>query len=733
MASLILSCEKREWDNPFDPDCPKEVFTPSNFKAEQLSNSVKLIWSQSNTHISGFKIERKVADDSWEIVTILGKSITTYNDDKLINDKLHQYRLYTYAGQNESNKVTTQITPKIPPSTITLAATNSTVSTATLNGTVNANGASTTVTFEYGETTAYGQTFTASPSPVTGNSETSVSAAISGLAAGKTYHFRVNAVSSGGTTPGSDMTFTTSYLPPTVTTLGATNPTTTTATLNGSVNANGASTTVTFEYGETMAYGQTVTASPSPVMGNSATSVSAVLSGLAAGKTYHFRVKAISSGGITPGTDMTFTTNPIPNLPTVSTNFVTIFTSNSAVLGGNVTSDGNTIVTERGVCYDTTQNPTTSNNKTVIGSGTGTFSTTVTGLTANTTYYVRGYAINSQGTAYGTQVSFTTSSLFSLPTVTTESVTTYTTNSAVLGGNVTNDGNAIVTERGVCCNTSQNPTTANNKTSIGSGTGTFSATVTGLSANITYYVRAYAINSQGTAYGNQITFTTAASDNPTGIFTDSRDGQVYKWVQIGNQVWMAENLASTQFNDGFDIPNVTDNPPWSALTTGAYCWYNNNAATYKNLYGALYNWYAVKTGKICPLGWHVPSDGEWTILENYLITNGYNYDGTITGNKIAKSLSATSNWTISATIGAPGNNLTANNKSGFSALPSGLRGAPDYYFTSAGNFTIWWSSTEYTEYSNTLVWIRSNGNNAGITRFGSGNYQGGYSVRCVKD
>jgi uncharacterized protein (TIGR02145 family) len=143
------------------------------------------------------------------------------------------------------------------------------------------------------------------------------------------------------------------------------------------------------------------------------------------------------------------------------------------------------------------------------------------------------------------------------------------------------------------------------------------------------------------------------------------DGNVYKTIKVGTQTWIKENLKTTKYSDGTAIPNVKDNAVWTQLYTGAYCWYNNDAATNKVVYGALYNWYAVSAtsngGKnVCPTGWHVPSDAEWTALENYLIANDYNYDGTTNGdrstnNKIAKSLAATIKWNSFNRIGIIGN------------------------------------------------------------------------------
>ena len=172
------------------------------------------------------------------------------------------------------------------------------------------------------------------------------------------------------------------------------------------------------------------------------------------------------------------------------------------------------------------------------------------------------------------------------------------------------------------------------------------------------------------------------------------DGNVYTTVQIGNQIWTVENWRSTKYNDGSAIPNVTDGAQWKNLTTGAYCYYDNSAAN-KTKYGALYNWYAVNTGKIAPKGWRVPTDADWTKLEKYLIANGYNWEGSRRKNKIAKSLASRTDWEIDTDAGTPGNNLESNNKSGFSALPGGYRWGDSWggRWGEEGS-GYWWSATE---------------------------------------
>lgn len=197
--------------------------------------------------------------------------------------------------------------------------------------------------------------------------------------------------------------------------------------------------------------------------------------------------------------------------------------------------------------------------------------------------------------------------------------------------------------------------------------------------------------------------------NDTETFVDERDGKKYKWVKIGDQEWMAENLA-------FDA--------------GRGCWAYDNNESMVETYGRLYTWEAALD--VCPDGWHLPSDDEWTQLENYLADNGYNFDGSTGGgrSKIAKSLAAEAHWAASTYTGAVGNDLSANNSSGFSALPGGYRGNIDS-FNYAGNFGTWWSSTE----SNNLnAWYRYLYiNYASVYRYNYGTKSHGLSVRCVRD
>ena len=216
------------------------------------------------------------------------------------------------------------------------------------------------------------------------------------------------------------------------------------------------------------------------------------------------------------------------------------------------------------------------------------------GLTVGTGYTATAHADGTSGGAISTPISFTT---LNTPILTTIAASDITSNSALCGGSISSDGGSDVTERGLCWSTNENPTTSGNHISLGSGIGDFSTTINGLSPGQEYHVRAYAENSVGIAYGQDVTFSTELAP-----LVDI-EGNSYKVVQIGSEIWMAENLRTTKYNDGTSIPYLSD----PVSETPSYSWYNNDMSSYKNSYGALYNAYAVRTGKLCPTGWDVPT------------------------------------------------------------------------------------------------------------------------------
>jgi uncharacterized protein (TIGR02145 family) len=445
--------------------------------------------------------------------------------------------------------------------------------------------------------------------------------------------------------------------------------------------------------------------------------------------------------------------------PTVTTATVSEITQTSAVSGGNVTNNGGDDVTARGICWSTTSNPTITSSKTSNGTGNGSFTSNLTQLTSNTLYHIKAYATNSVGTAYGDELTFTTTAVISavpdapiIGTVTGgnaqasvaftapasdggSSITGYTATSSPGGftgtgtvSPVTVTGltngtvytfavtatNANGTSPASSASISVTPSTVPGAPTIGTAiagntqaTITFTAPASNGGSAITGYTvtsnpggftatgNASPITVTGLTNGTPYTFTVTAT-NASGIgpassasnsvtpfvpVTDG-DGNVYNTVTIGTQVWMKENLKTTKYNNGVTIPPVTDNTSWVNLITPGYCWYNNDASTYKNTYGALYNWYTVNTGILCPIGWHVPTVTEWTTLGAFLGGDD------VAGGKM-KEVDLT-HW-LSPNTGA-------TNESGFTGLPGGLRGNNMFSYPNTfgeiGRRAFFWTSTE---------------------------------------
>src|SRR5690554_612606 len=235
---------------------------------------------------------------------------------------------------------------------------------------------------------------------------------------------------------------------------------------------------------------------------------SSSLSDLTSDTKYYVRAYATNSVGTAYGNELSFTTEKQMGLSTLTTIKITNITASTAVSGGNIADDENNAVTARGVCWSTEQNPTIDDEKTTDGKGKGEFSSSLSELNPDTKYYVRAYATNSVGTAYGNEISFTTEKGFALPVLSTTKVTYITDITALSGGDITDDGNQAITSRGVCWSTEQNPTIEDIKTTDGKGKGEFSSNLTNLIPETEYFVRAYATNSVGTAYGEEVSFTT---------------------------------------------------------------------------------------------------------------------------------------------------------------------------------------------------------------------------------
>jgi uncharacterized protein (TIGR02145 family) len=624
------------------------------------------------------------------------------------------YHIRAYATNSAGTAYGTDLsftTTTTTPTLTTAVATSITLTTAVSGGTITSNGGALI--------TVSGICWSTSSNPSVTDSHTTdgtatgtFTSSLTGLSAGTLYHVRAYATNSAGTAYGNDISFTTVATVPTLTTTAVTSITLTTAVSGGTITSNGgALITVSGICWSTTA--NPLATGSHTTDGTTSGSFSSSLTGLTAGTTYHVRAYATNSAGTAYGNDLSFTTTS--TVPTLTTAAITSITLTTAVSGGTITSNGGATITVSGVCWGATANPLVTDSHSTDGTTSGTFVSNLTGLTSGTLYHVRAYATNSAGTAYGNDLSFTTTAPV-IPTLTTTAITSIDETTAVSGGNITSDGGGAVTARGVCWATTTSPVATGSHTSDGTSTGIFTSNITGLTGGTTYYVRAYATNSAGTAYGNQISFNSKLADV---------DGNKYNVVMIGTQMWMAENLKTTKLNDNTAISNIAGNAAWAAdssIGTPAYCWYNNDENTYKPLFGALYNYFAVNTGNICPTGWHAPADADFSTLEatlgmtNAQIILGWAWRGTNQGTQ----LKSTTIWNIN----------TGTNTSGFTALPGGYRYYKDGSFFNAGDLSYWWTTSAVD--ATTAYYRRLDGNQTGVYRAGV-NMGAGKYVRCVKN
>ena len=541
-------------------------------------------------------------------------------------------------------------------------------------------------------------------------------------------------------------------------------------------------------------------------MGAGEGAFSETLSGLSSGIKYYVTAYATNSAGTSYG-DETFFTTQI-SLPEVETSPVTEYTSSSATIGGNVTDNGGFDITLRGVYWGTEPDPRLTGTKIEMGSGDCEFSQSVSGLSRSVTYYVIAFATNIKGTSWGTEISFSTEPV--LPVVITSTILNITPYSAKAGGVVSSNGGSEVTERGIWWGTASNTVTTGTKLALGSGTGSYADSLANLIPGTTYYVTAFAINSIGTAYGEEKSFLTPgggpminhilnytdlsrtgvvlggivtpnelsttvtfevgtttsygmsveAAESPltekdtvtavisgltentlyhyritatndlgsvysadstfttvitgrTGTVNDA-EGNVYNTIGIGYQEWMTQNLRTVVYRNGTDsIPLAESDSLWATKVTPTYCWYAGDSAANAGVYGALYNWYAVNTGNLCPTGWHVATNDDFSELVRY--TGGAGVAGGILKE------TGTAHWNTP--------NSGATDKYGFAARGAGKRSS-DGVFDFVKVEGNWWTSTEYSTLNGSYFNILFNYGNSFQAYMGK---KTGMSVRCVKN
>jgi uncharacterized protein (TIGR02145 family) len=625
------------------------------------------------------------------------------NLTSLLPGTLYHVRAYATnsAGTAYGNEITFTTTAVGTPTLTTTTVTAITLNSATSGGNVLTDGGA--------SVSAKGICWSTSTGPTTANSKTndgtgtgSFISNMTSLLPGTTYYVRAYATNTAGTAYGNEVSFTTSQIVvPTLSTTAVTSITYTTAVSGGNVTADGGGPVTMKGVCWALTAAPTTSNFTLPNVAGTGAFVSN-LTGLTAGTTYHLRAYAINSAGTAYGNEVVFTTTAIV-VPTVTTAVITSIGYTNATSGGNVTADGGGTVTEKGVVWALTSNPTIGGLSTSDGTGTGSFVSSITGLTPGTLYHVRAYATNSAGTAYGTDRTFTTDPIIA-PTVTTAAVSAIGVTAATSGGDVLDAGGGVISAKGVVWATHTAPVISSDVFSDdGTGTASYTSTVTPLLAGNKYYVRAYATNTAGTSYGAEYSFNTKIADI---------DGNTYNTVTVGTQVWMAENLKTTKWQNGNAIPTTTADI--TAIVSPEYQWaYNDNSGNIA-AYGRLYTWAAATdVRKICPTDWHVPTNTEWESMKTFLGGEA------AAGGKIKEA--GLSHWA------SP--NTNATNETGFTARPGGYR-MPAGTYVSLTISSYFWSSTVDDA---SLAWGQGLHSSDGDMLQGGYVYNDGVSIRCLRD
>lgn len=395
--------------------------------------------------------------------------------------------------------------------------------------------------------------------------------------------------------------------------------------------------------------------------------------------------------------------------PVITTMAISMISATTAISGGEITDEGGTAIISKGVCWNTTADPTIENSKTTEIGNSLFFTNIITQLSPNTLYFARAYATNSAGTGYGKSIAFTT--LGDIPLVTQVDVNLLI-NTAIINVSVNPSylSTTVIiewgptTSYGNTTNPAQIPVTENTSVNV-------SVDLSGLTPGTTYHFRTKITNELGTITGNDLIFTTYA--------VSDIDSNFYHAVSIGTQTWMSENLKTTRYNNG-DIIGTTSSPrsSISGESTPKYQWAYDGNETNVSIYGRLYTWYAITDSRnVCLTGWHVPTDDEWTTLTTYLGGES------VAGGKLKET--GTVHWFSTDT--------EATNESGFTALPGGCRNSYESSFFGIWYYSFWWSSTSLVSGSLSSSWNRDISNGGINIQRVSWPKMSGFSVRCVKN
>lgn len=722
---LIYNC-KREFTNLCDPGY--DGWGPCDIiKSNPSRLSFKLDWDwKENELVTGFKIDRKVNNEDWEIAyKVLDKNTRSYEDKNLFINKEYYYRIYAYAGEcnSEKNEFSYFPKPSIPDVQI-FEIKDIETSTAKSICKVIDNGGMEII--ERGlclsltpNPNLLNRKFPANEGPGTGW----YSCLMHGLIPGTLYHVKAYAINSlGEGFSDEDITFTTEKLRiPQVRITKISNETTKSAEATGKVDHDGGA--------EIIARGFCWSTDPNPTKNDFSVSVNVgqgmgwyngKLSKLQHGTLYYVKAYATNSqGDAYSNNEISFTTIEIIE-PVLLTSSISETTHTSAKVSGKVEDNGGSDITSRGFCWSTDPEPDLDDESVpaIEGPGLGWFNGSLTGLKRGTKYFVRAYASNSVKTGYGNQIDFYT-----------------------LGNRAPNKPEVIFPQNNTtnhpleikleweCVDFEEDPLKydvwygedPDNLTKTGNQITENNCTLRNLRTNTKYYwkIDAFDYNHNQSTEGDIWCFWTT-EENEKGTLIDIRDGKVYSTIKIGNQWWMAENL--------------------NYETNNSFCY--NNRTTYCITYGRLYNWAEamkidqrfndekwdgsdIKHQGICPDGWHIPSDDEWKIMEMYLgmnqgTVNAENWRGTYEGGSLKET--GYKHWNYP--------NTGATNGSGFSALPGGDCW-PNMEFHRMGFDAYFWTSSEY---NNLFSWYRRlNNNYSSIYRYYGFSKKYGRSIRCVKD